>query len=119
MRMRNVVVGAVVGLLAVLVGCVADPAPDYESELSELRSTVEALHAAVCAELVFVDAKRELLQIEVQSLHGILPPPRTPGGRNLIPDVSEPNEPQSEKERRWMEVLGRIYTIPPLPRLSC
>ena len=115
MRMRYVVVASVV-IFIFMAGWIAGSGPDYGPELSMLRRDIETLHASLCAEIQMADAKRNLLQIEVQALHGTLPSPPQ-GGINLLEGLDEPLEPEelSEADRRMLEVLARMNRLPRLP----
>jgi len=121
---RTVVVVVVVvalislGWLAGTSSTREDPSP----ELSALRSDMEALHAALCAELEVARAENELLRIDVQALDGSLPPL---GGRDLLESSVEPAGPLglpeiSDEERHKLILEARVIArIRDLPRLPC
>lgn len=105
MRLRIVVVASSVSLL---IGCLAASSSEAptsaQPDLEELQSELERLRNETCVEIGLMDASVDLLRIELKRLHGI--PPDAP----LVEGFPEAG---SSYETATMEVLGRIYTIPP------
>ena len=103
----SAVVAVAVGAGTVAVACVlilAQPSPRSDV-VEELQAEIDRLRNETCVEVKLMQASIDILQIELKALHGIPPDERL---------SAAPAQDGSPYQEALLEVMGSVYTDPPM-----